>query len=435
MLCSYSPETCTCPSTTTCYHILACRLSLGLKVEDKRSAVNLTQLRRNARKRVEKKCGRRCPRPGDAVPAPDSATATSSITKQSDFSFLPTSVERSEPSVPPTSVEHSYPSVPPTSVERSEPSVPPSYPSVPPTSMERSEPSIPPTSVERSEPSIPPTSVEHSYPSVPPTSVERSEPTVPPTLVEHSYPSVPPTSMERSEPSVLPTSVEHSYPSVLPTSVEQCEPSVLPTPMEHNYPSVPPTPALSSLTMITPVKEARAMLAADSEDAPRQKMLPSTKLIRLTTAQRSAIAEGKWLGDNTIHAAQLFLSRQAMGNVSGLTNPLLLHKSLKTSSKPFMHIFNQHENHWVVASNIGCNSGCVRLYDSSSKETDEATNKILSKLLQTSNSFMTVEVMNVQQQRGENDCGATSLVLGQCPTLRSYTQKNMRRHLLDCLES
>ena len=183
------------------------------------------------------------------------------------------------------------------------------------------------------------------------------------------------------------------------------------------------------------------MLAADSEDAPRQKMLPSTRLIRLTTAQRSAISEGKWLDDNTIHAAQLLLSRQAMGNVSGLTNPLLLHKSLKTSSKPFVQIFNQHENHWVVASNIGCNSGCVRLYDSSSKETDEATNKILSKLLQTSNSFMTVEVMNVQQQRGGNDCRvfaiafATSLVLGQCPTLRSYTQKNMRRHLLECLES
>ena len=95
-----------------------------------------------------------------------------------------------------------------------------------------------------------------------------------------------------------------------------------------------------------------------------------------------------------------------------------------------------------MASNIGCNSGCVRLYDSSSKkEMDEATNKILSKLLQTSNSLMTVEVMSVKQQRGGNDCGvfviafATSLVLGQCPTLWSYTQKNMRRHLLDCLES
>ena len=61
MLSSYSPETCTCPSTTTCYHILACRMSLGLAVEDKRSAVNLTRLRIYVQKHVEKKCGRKRP--------------------------------------------------------------------------------------------------------------------------------------------------------------------------------------------------------------------------------------------------------------------------------------------------------------------------------------------------------------------------------------
>ncbi len=45
--------------------------------------------------------------------------------------------------------------------------------------------------------------------------------------------------------------------------------------------------------------------------------------------------------------------------------------------------------------------------------------------------LMTVDVMNVQQQKGGNDCGvfavafATSLVFGQCPTHRQYTQKQM----------
>ena len=182
---------------------------------------------------------------------------------------------------------------------------------------------------------------------------------------------------------------------------------------------------------------------ADSVDAPRQKRkLLSTRTIPLTVAQRSAIEEGRWLDDNTIHAAQMLLKKQAMGNVSGLTDPLLLHKSLKPSPQPFVQVFNQHGNHWVVASNIGCNSGCVRLYDSScKKETDEATDRILLKLLHTSESPMTVEVMNVQQQRGGSDCGvfavafATALVFGQCPTLRRYNQKSMRKHLLDCLES
>ena len=71
----FPKETCTCPSTTTCYHILACNLSLGMATDTKRPVVNLTRLRSNARKRVEKKCGRKRPRPGDVIPAPDSRAA------------------------------------------------------------------------------------------------------------------------------------------------------------------------------------------------------------------------------------------------------------------------------------------------------------------------------------------------------------------------
>ena len=71
----FPKETCTCPAASTCYHILACRMSLGMKVEDKQCTVNLTQLRSNARKRPEKKCGRKRPRPGDILPAPDSVTS------------------------------------------------------------------------------------------------------------------------------------------------------------------------------------------------------------------------------------------------------------------------------------------------------------------------------------------------------------------------
>ena len=60
-------------------------------------------------------------------------------------------------------------------------------------------------------------------------------------------------------------------------------------------------------------------------------------------------------------------------------------------------------------------------------------------LVQTTGS-LSVDVMNVQQQEGGSDCGlfaiafATSLVFGQCPTLWRYTQKSMRKHLMDCLE-
>ena len=72
----FPTETCSCPSTTTCCHILAAKMSLGVnQKQQSQHRVNLTQLRRNAHSRREKSGGRKHPRPGDCdvVPAPDSA--------------------------------------------------------------------------------------------------------------------------------------------------------------------------------------------------------------------------------------------------------------------------------------------------------------------------------------------------------------------------
>ena len=67
------------------------------------------------------------------------------------------------------------------------------------------------------------------------------------------------------------------------------------------------------------------------------------------------------------------------------STPERCHSKPRQHFLPFVQIFNPNGCHWVVASTIGCSAGCVRLYDSSLKKTtDEATNKILSILLQTS---------------------------------------------------
>ena len=58
-------ETCSCPSTGSCYHILAAKMSLGIQVTTKPSRLNLTQLRKNTRSRKEKKSGKKKPRPMD----------------------------------------------------------------------------------------------------------------------------------------------------------------------------------------------------------------------------------------------------------------------------------------------------------------------------------------------------------------------------------
>ena len=68
-------KTCSCPSTTECYHILAAKMAIGTQEDSKRGTLNLTQLCKNSRPRNSKTSGRKRPRPGDCdiVPAPDAA--------------------------------------------------------------------------------------------------------------------------------------------------------------------------------------------------------------------------------------------------------------------------------------------------------------------------------------------------------------------------
>ncbi len=70
----FPSESCTCPASGGCYHILAVRISVGLEDKVKLKKINLTQLHRNTRYRTDKKSGRKAPRPGDCDinPAPDS---------------------------------------------------------------------------------------------------------------------------------------------------------------------------------------------------------------------------------------------------------------------------------------------------------------------------------------------------------------------------
>ena len=70
-------ETCQCPSIGTCYHIIAAKLSIGIDDTGDKRKLHMAQLRRNSRKRQDKKAGRKRPRPCDIeddniIPAPDS---------------------------------------------------------------------------------------------------------------------------------------------------------------------------------------------------------------------------------------------------------------------------------------------------------------------------------------------------------------------------
>ena len=70
-------EKCNCPSTTTCWYIIALKLSVGMHdVMPAKWTLNLSQPKRNSQTKVDKKSGRKWPRPNDTeieiLAAPDS---------------------------------------------------------------------------------------------------------------------------------------------------------------------------------------------------------------------------------------------------------------------------------------------------------------------------------------------------------------------------
>lgn len=100
-------EECQCPSIGTCYHIIAARMSVGLEAKSEKTVYNLTQLRKNSRKRPDKYAGKKKPRPIDRldvinesviVPAPDSILQNpdfdSNIECSTQFASTPTHAKR-----------------------------------------------------------------------------------------------------------------------------------------------------------------------------------------------------------------------------------------------------------------------------------------------------------------------------------------------------
>ena len=96
----FPKESCSCPSTGRCYHIMAVRMSIGLDIPCCEQKINLTQLPRNSRSRKDKTSGRKRPRVDDCeiVAAPDSLSSNQLISNPLTFSSLTSSSMTSNPS-------------------------------------------------------------------------------------------------------------------------------------------------------------------------------------------------------------------------------------------------------------------------------------------------------------------------------------------------
>ena len=68
------------------------------------------------------------------------------------------------------------------------------------------------------------------------------------------------------------------------------------------------------------------------------------------------------------------------------------------------------------------------------------TQKLIADLMQSKSMAITIEYVEVQKQKGSNDCGplalafVTSICNGVDPASQLYDQKQLRRHLLECIE-
>ena len=89
----FPKETCNCPSTSRCRHILSAMMAIGMEPGEDKKAINLTQLRKNSRARKDKKAGTKRGRKGDVdetsvIAAPDSILMNNTL-NDDDLAFAP----------------------------------------------------------------------------------------------------------------------------------------------------------------------------------------------------------------------------------------------------------------------------------------------------------------------------------------------------------
>jgi len=161
---------------------------------------------------------------------------------------------------------------------------------------------------------------------------------------------------------------------------------------------------------------------------------------RLYHQNKQQLLSGKELNDMHINGT-CSLIKQQYPEIGGMQLTVW-----QQSNRPLMNrknaiqILHINKNHWAVISTIGCEENSVNYYDSLSTTIASSTKRIIVKLLQPDDS-MTVQIKNVAEQFGGTECGlyalayCVSLAVGEDPCERVYDQREMRPHLISCIES
>ena len=137
-----------------------------------------------------------------------------------------------------------------------------------------------------------------------------------------------------------------------------------------------------------------------------------------------------WLDDQIIVAAQSTL-KQRHSLFGGFQSPILGPTlAMSPPDREFVQVIIVDQNHWFALST----------YNSLGGRLPKHCLKLVADLMQSREKSVIVEFVDVQEQKGANDCGLfalayiTSICNGQDPATLLYDQAAMRPHLQECFE-
>ena len=148
-----------------------------------------------------------------------------------------------------------------------------------------------------------------------------------------------------------------------------------------------------------------------------------------------------WLNDRHMTAAQTLLKKEHP-HIAGLQATTLQYTRTFDvhQEKEFVQILNLSASHWITISTVDCPLGTIRVYDSLQLGLNSSLKRLIADLMFHQGKKIKIEYVNMQQQRGPNDCGlfaiatATALCNGIDPNKLEFTQKGMRQHFANAIE-
>ena len=78
----------------------------------------------------------------------------------------------------------------------------------------------------------------------------------------------------------------------------------------------------------------------------------------------------------------------------------------------FVQFLHVEGNHWITISNIGEKENCVNLYDSLYNGVSQETKELIANYM--NKDKVKINVINVQQQENNSDCGVFTIAYAQC---------------------